>query len=889
MEYAAEMDNGGFHVRLTQREQEILSFLADDLTNDEIAEHLVVAPSTVKWYVKQLYSKLDIHSRSEVVSYAAQISSKADVDEAAKVPNNLPISATSLIGRAREISDVCAYLTDEETRLLTLVGPPGIGKTRLCLECAATLLTDFSDGVFYVELAALRDSRQVPEVLLQTLDLRDSQATDPVDQLKRHLRDRCVLLVLDNFEHILSASRLVADLLASAPRLRVLATSRESLRISGEQEYLVPPLNLPDEIEALSLDELSKFDAIALFIKRAKAIKPDFDVTPANALAISELCRALDSLPLTIELAATRIKLFSPEALLARLDRRLSALGAGARDRPQRHQSLRAALDWSYHLLTDEEAKLLQRLSVFAGGWHLDSVEPVCGYDLASDPFDVLESLLSKSLVQQIGGTAGEPRFLLLGTIREYAAEKLQESGSSETLHQIHCQYFLALAEGVDDEFYGTNHAVRMHRLENEYGNFREAFLWSLERDLDTCGRLVAALAETWRLRFSTSEQLSWVEPLLEQADDLSPLVGAGIFWVAANIFLDIGADAQTYQYLTTAITLARESGDARLPDYLRLAAFVADQLRDHDTARQLVDESFRLFEAAGDQQGFARSLNTSANIYLSLRDLENAQSQFEQALAVWRELNLPIQAAGILNNLGLLFWLKDDFTSGERCFNEAIAIYNTKNVRGDCMRPLINLSRMLVEQGEWQRAIPYFEQSIAIGRSYGRISSTALALASLAICEAHLGRVRPALELQAEALQAIQTDETVNNSLGVFKALVDIAAVRERWAEAATIQGAWEAEAERQNTSAFEACSTVECQTIQRRVAVLREQLGEAQYAQCWSHGHSLTYNEAIDFWRAQRLADPGLQKSDLLSSESREKNAGVFMAERNIDGSHA
>src|ERR671910_193422 len=366
--------------------------------------------------------------------------------------NNLPLQPTPLIGREKEIAEVCDLLSHDETRLLTLTGPGGTGKTRLALQAAADLLDDFPDGTFFAPLATLTEAELLIPAVAETLGVKET-GEQPLDEtLKDYLGERRLLLVLDNFEQVLEAAPAVTELLAVTPDLKVLVTSRAPLRLYGEKDYAVPPLSIPDVRHLPDLKTLSQYEAVRLFIERAKSTKVDFEVTDESAPAVAEICVRLDGLPLAIELAAARIKMLPPRAMLQRLSSRLKLLTGGARDLPERQRTLRGAIEWSFALLDEGERTLFGRLAVFSGGRTLEAIEAICDAegDLPVDTFDGVSSLVDKSLLRQEEGPGGEPRFVMLETVHEFAREKLQESGEAEQIKRAHAQYFLTLAEEAE-------------------------------------------------------------------------------------------------------------------------------------------------------------------------------------------------------------------------------------------------------------------------------------------------------------------------------------------------------------------------------------------------------------------------------------------------------
>src|SRR5215207_4909116 len=397
-------------------------------------------------------------------------------------PNNLPRQPTAFVGREAEVRQVVDLLRREEVELLTLTGPGGTGKTRLALQAAAELLEDFADGVFFVPLAPLTASDLVPSAIASALGLRDEGERPLPDRLRDFLTDKQLLLLLDNVEHVSDAASLVADLLAAAPGLEVLATSRAPLRVRAEWEYPVAPLGLPPR-QIPPPEQLVQYEAVRLFVARAQAVKPDFAVDDGNAAAVAEICRRLDGLPLAIELAAARVRMLPPPALLARLDKRLPLLTGGARDAPERQRTLRDTIAWSHDLLAPEERVLFRRLAVFAGGCTLEAAEAVGNQDGALDAFGGLERLCEHSLVRQDVGPGGQPRFVMLETIREFGLERLAESGEEAAIRKGHAALFMELAEAAAPALTGPDPGPWLDQLETEHDNLRGALWWAVSTD----------------------------------------------------------------------------------------------------------------------------------------------------------------------------------------------------------------------------------------------------------------------------------------------------------------------------------------------------------------------------------------------------------------------
>jgi non-specific serine/threonine protein kinase len=571
-----------------------------------------------------------------------------------QVPHNLPAQLTSFVGRECELKEIVELL--ETTRLLTLTGPPGTGKTRLGLRVAAEVLDRFRDGVFFVDLAPIRDSGLVTTTIAQVLDIVVSGGQPLLDTLKNYLRPKHLLLLLDNFEHIVDAAPLVGSLLSSSPDVKALVTSREALRVYGEQEYPVPPLTLPDLDRAEPLPRISQCEAVELFERRARAARPDFALTDDNAPAVAEICVRLDGLPLAIELAAARSTMLSPEMMRRRLESRLGVLVAGPRDLPARQRTLRGTIDWSYDLLDPPERTLFARLAVFQGGRAAEAVEAVCSQGLKLEVYAGLESLLNKSLVRQDRGPDGEPRFVMLELLHEYAWERLKASGEAQELQKRHAEYFLALAERAAPELRGARQQDWFLRFRAEQDNLRTALAWSLgEGDDELALRLVGALRDFWFNDGHSAEGLQWTERALESGPDAPPAARAGALNTAGCLCFDTGDYEQGKIFNGEALAIYRELDDEANTAWALV--FLSGQFMGSSGGAKegitLCQEGLALFRASGNRPGIMHALNILGELGRVDGNYDLAQEAYEECLALSRESSYSLGEAIMLGNLG--------------------------------------------------------------------------------------------------------------------------------------------------------------------------------------------------------------------------------------------
>jgi predicted ATPase/class 3 adenylate cyclase len=665
-------------------------------------------------------------------------------------PNNLPIQPTPLVGRQREVSEIAERLGGEGVRLLTLTGPGGTGKTRLALQVGADLLEEFDDGVFFVSLAAVTDPKLVPSAITGSLGLKESAGQSLEDGLEAYLRQKRLLLILDNFEQVLHGAPLVGDLVGACPNLKVLATSRAPLMLYGEQEYPVPPLEVPDPVRLPPPERLAQYEAVKLFVERARAVMADFAVTDENAAAVAEICARLDGLPLAIELAAARVRLLSPQAMLARLGNRLKLLKGGPQDLPARQQTLRATMDWSYDLLTEEEKTLFERLSVFSGGSTLEAIEEICGPEGGPEALEGVESLLEKSLLRREGGAGGGSRFAMLETVREYAREKLEESGETEETRRRHAERYLALAERAEPELLGADQGLWLRRLGTEFANLREAHAWSLEPGEGEGRerlrlRLAAALWRFWAAqRFE--EGKAWLQAALERDTGEFPALRTKALGALGFILIFQQDYERAIAALEEALALYGELGDTSG------AAFALGNLGWavlHGDYRArvpaFVREAEALMQADLDEPARAFLSIVRASATIGQGDLDAAVPQLEESLALCRKLGDRRSASMALFILGMTELRRGNLKRGAMFFEEGARITRELGDRLGAPYFAEGLAKLAALRGSPVRAARLWGAAEALREQIG-VSLSAFDLAN-SDYEQDVAGVRSALE----------------------------------------------------------------------------------------------------------------------------------------------
>lgn len=605
--------------------------------------------------------------------------------ERRKPRTNLPASVNALIGRERASAEVRDLLQRPDTRLVTLIGPPGIGKTRLSLQVASELLPDFADGVFFVPVALVTDPNLVAPVIMQTLGMAQTEQRSPLEQLKENIGSRQELIVLDNFEQIVKAAAVVSELLAGCPRLKIIITSREALRITWEWLYPVPALSSPDEeqVQNIAALEFDQFSALRLFTERAKAFRYDFVLTVENIPAVAAICRQLDGLPLAIELIASRIRFMSPQALLPHLTNNFTLHVDGMRNVPDRQRTMHNAINWSYALLSQGEQTLLRRLAVFSGGWTLRAAEEVCTVNgIEADGVEsLLLSLMDKSLL--IADTSAEElRFSMLETIRQFAHEKLTEAGEDERLKTAHLDYYLQFAETAKQNLYGAAQAIWLRRLDIEYPNLRAALLWAeTSHKVETGMRIAIALGYFWYIRLYMNDGCMYLERAL-------------------------------------AVYTAHEGNQPLIRAKVLLWLSEMERLRNNiPAAWGYADETRNMLKGLNDRAGLAEVLRVMSGIALAERHYPEARQLLEESLGLLKTMNNPHSQAWVLNGLGEVARAQNDFGLAESLYGKALDLFR---IAGDEFRistVLQNLGFVALQQGKYGLAQDWLRESLRISR----------------------------------------------------------------------------------------------------------------------------------------------------------------------------
>jgi predicted ATPase len=730
--------------------------------------------------------------------------------------HNLPAQMTSFIGRHAEIADIRSVLRKQ--RLVTLTGSGGAGKTRLSLEVAASSMNEFPAGAWLIELAPVADPALVAHTMLSVLNLREERQRTALETLIDYLRPKTILLVLDNCEHLIDACAQICDaLLLACPSLHILATSRESLGIAGELGYRIPSLDVPDPTQLPAREELEKVDSIRLFVERAVTAKPGFVLTEDNASFIARICSRLDGIPLAIELAASRVKVLAPGEIARRLDDRFRLLTGGSRTSLPRHQTLRAMMDWSYSLLSEDEKALFRRLSVFAGGWTLEAAEAVCEGG-GSPVLDLLTRLVDKSLVI-IDESTGEIRYRRLETIRQYSRERFLETAEVQIIKDRHLEFFTSFAERVDENLKRGEQLFWQKHMLAELDNLRAALDWSLSRDPDRALQIAGAANLFWTAGGYSAEGFRWTQRALEQVErtplpaGMSPdqrlLMRARALRGLTRLYLSLGDNASARRAAEESVALYRQSSDPRgLAFALVVLAYPLEFLGELDLAESTLHESNLIAHAEEDVYVICRSLNLLARVVLELHhDPGLARGYVEESLRLSSKAGLRSQEAQASEILGTIAVHRTDYNDARARFKESMRVYQEIDARFNVLLEKSNLAHLERLHGNHAQALQYYSETIPAFRDIGQAGAVSHQLECVGFIACAGGQGQRAVQLFAAANR-----------------------IRE---------------------DAGTPMTPDEKTYFDGQLNILRNTMDHAQFALLWSQGQALTMDQAIDLAR--------------------------------------
>ena len=657
--------------------------------------------------------------------------------------SNLRSYVSAIIGRREQIAEIRQLLRNDGVRLVTMTGIGGTGKTRLAHAVAETMLSEFPDGVFMIELSSVSLPELLPASIAQPLGVMDVGGRPLLEILKDYLSDKRMLLVLDNFEQIVDAAPQVAEMLTAAPNLKILVTSRFLLRITAEREFVVPPLSPPAD-GSLSFEKLSQNEAVRLFAERAEFADSSFELTEQNIRSVAAICSRLEGLPLAIELAAARTRVLSPEAILAKLDSRLRFLTGGPRDLPERQRTMQAAIDWSYDLLADDEKSVFRRLSVFAASFSVGAAEVVCTPDSSDiQVIDAIESLLDKSLLLKLDGQGGEHRFAMLDVVREYAEATLESTGEAEDIRQAHAEFFVSLGETAEPFLQAAQSAEWLDRMEDEHENLRAAMQWSLTHDPKMAVRLAVAVRNFWLLHSHLSEGYRWLKAALERGGDPPPelrfklMNGLGL---AARFRGDYETARKAY---TDGLAAGKEAGDKQgVALSSRGLGLVAMQQGDTLGARKYFESGLAISRSLYDKFGIAISLSFLGDLARTERDFARARPLFEESLGLFRELDNKSAVSDALNNLGAACFGEGEYLLAKKYFAEAASIALDLGNKMTISYSIDGFAALVLQSGDMLRAAKLCGTAEGLRESIGYKIEPAEAVFRLAYMEELRSRI---------------------------------------------------------------------------------------------------------------------------------------------------
>ena len=799
-------------------------------------------------------------------------------------PNNLPVQLTSFIGREDEIKKVKELLNN--THLLTLTGPGGVGKTRLSLQVGADVIDDFANGVWFVELAPIIDPVLLPQEILRELGIKEEPKKTLEETLTGYLKDKEILIILDTCEHIIEACAMLTEkLLTKCPKLKIIATSREALKCTGEQIHSILSLKTPNLKEEISTEQLTQYESVRLFIERALTVNQKFRVTNENAPSLAGICSQLDGIPLAIELAAARVKVLTVEKIYERLNSRFSLLTGGRRTALPRQQTLKALIDWSYDLLSEQEKILWSRLSVFNDGWTLESAEEICSDDKVNkeEILDLLSLLVEKSII--IFDSEKE-RYRILESIRQYGEEKLKEVNEINKILSKHLYYFMELSESAEPKLKGKEAQEWLEKLETEHGNLQTAIEWSLKNgDIEEGSRLAGAMRNFWEIRglyftgrrllksilskmqgISNSsrakalnsvgvlanrqgdyeqalkfyeESLRFSRKLGDKRSIASSLLGLG------NVSHGQGDYEQALKFYEESLALQREIGDKYgIASSLNNLGNVSHSQGDYEQALKFYEESLIFSRKLGDKRGIAGSLNNLGSVSHNQGDYEQALKFYEESLALQREIGDKVGIAGSLNCLGNVSYNQGDYEQALKFFEENLFLRREMGDKRGIAESLNNLGAIAYNQGDYEQTRKYIEESLALHREIRDKISIALSLNNLGLLTYKQGDYEQAQKFYEESLAL---EREIGDKIGITNSIVGlagIASIKNHSNQAVLLLGATE--------TALQSMGYVRGRDdliqYERIITKLHEQLSDEEFSKYWEEGKKLTLEQAVE-----------------------------------------
>ncbi|MBK8550718.1 MAG: tetratricopeptide repeat protein [Ignavibacteria bacterium] len=757
-------------------------------------------------------------------------------------PNNLPVQLTNFIGREKEIEEVKKLLS--ETHLLTLAGPGGTGKTRLCLQAAAEVIDDFANGVWFVDLAPLKDEKLLLQTVAQVIGVKENPETELLNTITDFLKEKELLILLDNCEHIIDSCSLLAEtLISKCPKLKIMATSREALRCRGELMYYVTSLELPDLNPDTTFEKLTQYESVRFFIEKAVSIKPGFQVSTLTAPYVAEICHKLDGIPLAIELAAARVKVLSVEQISERLNDRFNLLISGNRTALPRQQTLRALIDWSHDLLSAKEKILWNRLSVFAGGWTIEAAEKVCSCEelKQNEILDILSNLVDKSLVIF---NEQSNRYRMLETIRQYGEEQLDNLSELDEIMKRHLTYYVEFAGTAKINLSGFEQKYWMNRLDDESSNFQVALVSSIVRGNRLKGiQLVLFICRYWEVRGFISQAKNWLKEFLNSPEDIPEMEKAGLLQWSGTFEWITGNYENAKSFYEKSFLINKElNNKTGIAVSLNNLGLIYNITGEHEKSKEHTEQSYKIFSELGDKALMADSLLNLGSTLINLNEPDKARSVFEECLKVYREIGDARGVGMILTNIGSLYGMKNEYETSRIYFEESLAIQRELQDRRNLAYTVGNLGSILSSMGHHKKAQEYLEESIRLNTEIGNKKGLSDSLNMLGFDLFKVGDVTYSIYNHKESLKL---KIELSDSHGISVCILGIAEALSGSDESrsALLIGAAE-EVRKSSDGKFDE----ETESIfNSTFSLLKEKLGEKKFEAAFEEGKKMKFDEAV------------------------------------------